>query len=70
MVNQVIKVSPELRIALESQKIVNSESFEDIIWDLIEDRLEPSEETLKKISIAKKSKNIPLAEVKKRLGFA
>lgn len=70
MVNKLIKVSPELKMALDSQKIVDSESYEDLIWDLIEDRLEPSEETLRKIEESRKGKTISFEEVKKKLGFA
>lgn len=55
MVNQsLIKITPELKTALIMQKIVDSESFEEVIWDLIEDRLEPSEETLKKLTKSRK----------------
>ena len=69
MVNQLIKVSPELKIALDTQKIVDGESYEGIIWELLEDRLEPSEGTLRKIQEARKGKTISLSEVKKRLGL-
>ena len=55
MVTQtLIKVTPELKTALMMQKIIDSESFEEVIWDLIEDRLEPSDETLAKIAKSRK----------------
>ena len=54
-------------------KIHNKESYEDIIWDLIEDRLEFSEETKKNIAQAEKDfkegKFKTLEQVKKELGF-
>lgn len=44
-----IQVSKDLLEKLKSMKIYSKESYEDIIWDLIEDRLELSEETKKAI---------------------
>lgn len=49
------------------------ESYEDIIWDLIEDRLEFSDETKKNIAQAEKDfkegKTISLEELKKKRGL-
>ena len=42
-----IQVSKELLEKLKMMKIHNKESYEEIIWDLIEDRLEFSDETKK-----------------------
>ena len=44
-----IQVSKELLEKLKLMKIHNKESYEEIIWDLIEDRLEFSDETKKNI---------------------
>jgi len=45
-----VQVSKELLEKLKLMKIHNKESYEDIIWDLIEDRMEFSEETKKSIA--------------------
>lgn len=44
-----IQVSKELLEKLKVMKIHAKESYEDLIWDLIEDRMEFSEETKKNI---------------------
>ncbi len=49
-----IQVSRELLEKLRSMKMHEKESYEDIIMDLIEDRLEISEETKKEIEEARK----------------
>tara|TARA_Y100000310_G_scaffold255681_1_gene263202 strand:+ start:2240 stop:2458 length:219 start_codon:yes stop_codon:yes gene_type:complete len=68
-----IQVSKSLLEKLKFMKIHNKESYEDIIWDLIEDRLEFSEETKKNIAQAEKDfkegKFKTLEQVKKELGF-
>ena len=66
-----IQISKDLRKELQTRKISNKESYEDVIWDLIEDDLELSEETKKDIEEARKEikegKTFTLAEVKKQL---
>ena len=68
-----IQVSKELLEKLKLMKIHNKESYEDLIWDLIEDRLEFSEETKKNIEESRKQiaegKYKTLEQVKKELGF-
>ena len=49
-----IQISKTLLEKLRIMKIHSKESYEDIIWDLIEDRLEFSEETKKNITQAEK----------------
>jgi len=44
-----IQISKELLERLKKMKIHNKESYEELIWDLIEDRMEFSEETKKTI---------------------
>lgn len=44
-----IQISKQLLEKLKIMKIHDKESYEDIIWDLIEDRMEFSEETKKTI---------------------
>lgn len=68
-----VQISKELLERLKMMKIHNKESYEDIIWDLIEDRMEFSEETKKNIIQSEKEikegKTISLEEVKKELGM-
>ena len=51
-----IQISKELLEKLKIMKIHDKESYEDLIWDLIEDRMEFSEETKK--SVAEYEKDI------------
>ncbi len=68
-----MQVSKDLLNKLQMMKIHTKESYEDIIWDLIEDRMEFSEETKKNIAQSEKEyregKTITLEEVKKELGI-
>ena len=68
-----IQVSTELMNELKQRKMYDKESYEDIIWDLIEDTKELSEETLKEIEQAKKDfkegKYYTHEQVKKELGL-
>lgn len=45
-----IQISPELLEKLQKMKIHIKESYEELIWDLIEDRMQLSEETQKAIA--------------------
>jgi len=62
-----------LRKELENRKFSPKESYEEVIWDLIEDNLELSEEMKKDIAEArediKAGRVKPLAQVKKELGL-
>ena len=71
-----IQISGELLEKLQKMKMHNKESYEDLIWDLIEDRMELSEETKK--SIVEYERNLKegklssfktLEQVKKGLGL-
>lgn len=71
-----IQISRELLEKLQSMKVYAKESYEELIWDLIEDRMELSEETKKSIKeyedeIKKNGyKNFnSLEQVKKDLGL-
>ena len=68
-----IQVSENLINTLKNKKIYAHESYEEIIWDLLEDSMELSEETKKDILKAeeefKKRKIHTLSEVKKELGL-
>ncbi len=70
-----MQVSKQLLGALQVMKIHSKESYEDVIWDLIEDRMELSEETKKSLkeyeqNIKNKTfKGIPLNKIKEELGL-
>jgi len=68
-----IQVSKRLLEELKDRKIYDKESYEDIIWDLLEDSMELSEETKKHIAQSEKEikegKIHTHEEVKKRLGL-
>jgi len=68
-----IQISRELLEKLQQMKIHNKESYEDLIWDLIEDRMEFSEETKKNIAQSEKEikegKTTSIEEIKKKLGI-
>lgn len=68
-----IQISKKLKEELKKMKMFDGETYEDIIWDLIEDRKELSEETLKNIAEAeediKAGRLYSLDEVKKELGL-
>lgn len=66
-----IQISKELLAKLAVMKMHEKESYENIIWDLIEDRMELSEETKKNIIKSEEEikigKTIPLEEIKRRM---
>ena len=68
-----IQVSEELVAELKKRKMYDKESYEDIIWDLVEDTMELSEQTKKDIKRAeeeyKKGKFYTHEQIKKELGI-
>lgn len=68
-----IQISEALREKLETQKMSNKETYEEVILDLLEDTAELSEETKKAIRQAeadiKAGRVYTLAEVKKSLNI-
>ena len=68
-----IQVSQELVEELKKRKLYHKESYEEVIWDLVEDSMELSEETKRNIAQAEKEvregKTVPLEEIKKRFGL-
>lgn len=68
-----IQISRDLLSELKDRKMYNKESYEDIIWDLLEDNLELSEETRKNILESEKDfkegRTHTLEEVKNNLGL-
>ena len=68
-----IQVSNDLRNVLAERKFYDKETFEEVIWNLIEDSMELSEETKKNIKEAeedfKAGRVHSHEEVKKALGL-
>lgn len=66
-----IQVSNELKNKLNNFKMFDNESYEDVIWDFIEDRMELSEETKKAIKRAeediRKGRVYTFKQIKKEL---
>ena len=69
-----IQISEDLQKVLVSRKLFEKETYEEVIWDLVEDVQEINEETKKELALAraeiKAGKSHTLAEVKKELGFS
>lgn len=68
-----IQISEKLQKELAKKKLYDKETYEEVIWDLIEDTMKLSEETKKDILKAEKEikegKTYTLEEVKKELGL-
>ena len=68
-----IQVSRDLLETLQKRKLYDKESYEEVIWDLVEDSMEVNEETKRDIEKAraevKAGKVYTLSEVKKKLGL-
>jgi len=68
-----IQISKDLQKELIKRKMFDKESYEEIIWDLIEDSLELNDETKRDLAKAreeiKAGKVRTLAQVKKELGL-
>lgn len=68
-----IQVSGKLLAALKVKKIAEKESYEELIWNLIEDTTELSEETRKELELArlqaKHGKTHSMESIKKELGL-
>jgi len=66
-----IQISRELMEKLKMMKMSEKESYENIIWDLLEDRMEISDDTLLNIEKSKKEikegKIISLEEIKNKM---
>jgi len=68
-----ISVSQELLSKLKERKLYDKESYEEVIWDALEDSMELSKETKKRIKLAeadiKAGRIYSLEDVKKELGL-
>jgi hypothetical protein len=68
-----IQISKELKDALDKQKFTEKETYEEVVWDLLEDRMELSEQTKKAIEQAEQNiadgNTISLAALKRKYGL-
>lgn len=68
-----IQISEKLQKELVKRKTFDKETYEEVIWDLVEDSQELSEQTKKEIAQAraeiKAGRTHTLADVKKELGL-
>ena len=68
-----ISISQELLSKLKERKLYDKESYEEVIWDALEDSMELSAETKKRIELAEKDiqegRVYSLEEVKKELSL-
>jgi hypothetical protein len=68
-----IQVSDKLLKELKRRKMHDNESYESVIWDLIDDTSELSEQTRKNLQISEKEissgKTFSLSQVKKEIGI-
>ena len=66
-----IQISEELKKELSKKKFSDRETYESIIWDLLEDTMELNEKTMKELKEAreeiKAGKIYTLAQIKKEL---
>lgn len=65
-----IQVSSELLTMLKKRKLYSKESYEEVIWDLLEDTMELSDETKQAIKEAEEDfrmgRTITLEEIEKK----
>jgi len=68
-----IQVSRELLEKLAIMKMHEKESYENVIWDLVEDRMEFSEDTKRNIEQSEKEikegKTVSIEKIKKKLSI-
>jgi predicted transcriptional regulator len=64
-----IQISDNVKSVLDRMKMIERETYNDVIERMIEDDLELNERTKKEIEEARKGKSISHEEVKKRFGL-
>ena len=64
-----IQISDNVKSVLDRMKMIERETYNEVIERMIEDDLELNERTKKEIEEARKGKSIPHIEVKKMLGL-
>ena len=66
-----IQISEDLQKTLQKRKLYEKETYEEVIWDLLEDTMELSEQTKNDIRMAeediKAGKIVSLEEIKKKM---
>lgn len=70
MTSTTIQISLNLQQELNKMKLFNRETYEEVIWNIIEDTKELSEQTRKDIALSRKEisegKFITLSDLKKK----
>ena len=70
MTSTTIQISSDLQKELNKMKLFNRETYEEVIWNIIEDTKELSEQTKKDIAISRKEisegKFVTLSDLKKK----
>ncbi len=73
MATTTIQITTELQQELNKMKLFERETYEEVIWNIIEDTKELSEETKKEIEEARaqyaKGEFVTLEEIKKEYGL-
>jgi len=68
-----IQISEKLQKELADRKLYDKETYEEVIWDLVEDTMELSEEAKRHIKQAEKEikegKTVTHEQLKKQLGL-
>ena len=64
-----IQISDNVKLVLDKMKMIERETYNDVIERMIEDDLELNQRTKKEIEEARKGKSISHEEVKKRFGL-
>jgi predicted CopG family antitoxin len=70
MASTTIQISLDLQKELNKMKLFNRETYEEVIWNMIEDTKELSEQTKKDIALSRKEislgKFVTLSDLKKK----
>lgn len=70
MTSTTIQISSDLQKELNKMKLYNRETYEEVIWNIIEDTKELSEQTKKDIALSRKEisegKFVTLSDLKKK----
>jgi len=70
MTSTTIQISSDLQQELNKMKLFNRETYEEVIWNIIEDTKELSEQTKKDIALSRKEisegKSVTLSDLKKK----
>jgi predicted CopG family antitoxin len=70
MASTTIQISSDLQQELNKMKLFNRETYEEVIWNIIEDTKELSEQTRKDIAFSRKEisegKFVTLSDLKKK----